>query len=322
MSLYRRGGVWWFHFWFNGEHIQESTKVGNKQDARDIERARWTQLARGEVGLPTDEPKKDPTIGELLDSLEEHFKAGGKKSGKPYDAARDGSNFRQARKAFAASRRASKLTAKDFEDFIQERLRDGFRPATINRTTGLIAEAFRHERLTPPEIRHLSEQDNVRRGFLEPADFARLLPHLPNDLQDFASFAFKTGWRKGEIASLEWSDLHGDRIDLRSSESKNGHSRCIYLEGELSKIIERRKQARLVRGTLTNLIFHRAGAPVAEFRKAWASACVAADLGKMVCPKCGTESTARKCPKCKKRTQYVGRIFHDVRRSAARRLIR
>jgi len=29
MSVYKRGKVYWFHFWFNGEHIQRATKQGN-----------------------------------------------------------------------------------------------------------------------------------------------------------------------------------------------------------------------------------------------------------------------------------------------------
>src|SRR5215470_7439827 len=44
MSLYPRGGVWWYHFRFAGQHIQESTKSKSKTVARDAERSRRRQL--------------------------------------------------------------------------------------------------------------------------------------------------------------------------------------------------------------------------------------------------------------------------------------
>ncbi len=69
-------------------------------------------------------------------------------------------------------------------------------------------------------------------------------------------------------------------------------------------------------------IFHRDGATVAEFRKSWATACVCAGLGKMVCPKCGAEGDAHWCERCKMETRYRGRIFHDFRRCAVRNLMR
>ena len=59
-----------------------------------------------------------------------------------------------------------------------------------------------------------------------------------------------------------------------------------------------------------------------EFRKAWASACVVAGVGIMRCPKCGTQGTAKVCSQCDIPTKYVGRIFHDLRRSAVRHMIR
>jgi hypothetical protein len=29
MSIFKRGSVYWYHFLFNGEHVQHSTKQGN-----------------------------------------------------------------------------------------------------------------------------------------------------------------------------------------------------------------------------------------------------------------------------------------------------
>src|SRR5690349_20780032 len=66
MSLYKKakngkkGKVWWMNFWWDGKHIQESTRCTNKRDAEAIERARRTQLAKGEVGIEDREPEPEP----------------------------------------------------------------------------------------------------------------------------------------------------------------------------------------------------------------------------------------------------------------------
>jgi integrase len=51
MAVYKRGKVWWFKFAFNGEQFRESTKQTNKRVAEQIEAARKTGLAKGDVGI-------------------------------------------------------------------------------------------------------------------------------------------------------------------------------------------------------------------------------------------------------------------------------
>ena len=50
--------MYWYHFLFNGKHIQKSTKQGNPRIARQIEAAFKTALAKGEMGIV--ERKKAP----------------------------------------------------------------------------------------------------------------------------------------------------------------------------------------------------------------------------------------------------------------------
>lgn len=63
LAIFKRGRVYWFHFWFNGEHIQKSTKQGNPRVARQMEAACKTALAKGEVGIV--ERKPTPTLREF-----------------------------------------------------------------------------------------------------------------------------------------------------------------------------------------------------------------------------------------------------------------
>jgi integrase len=46
MSIYKRGRVYYYHFIFNGQHVQESTKQGNPNRARQMEADHRARLAR------------------------------------------------------------------------------------------------------------------------------------------------------------------------------------------------------------------------------------------------------------------------------------
>jgi integrase len=61
-----------------------------------------------------------------------------------------------------------------------------------------------------PYIRHLTERGNARHGFFADYEVRSVLANLPSYLKDFALFAHLTGWRRGEIASLQWEDVDGD----------------------------------------------------------------------------------------------------------------
>lgn len=296
MACYRRGRVWWYSFCYNGEHVQESTKQRNLQVARQIEAARRTQLAKGEVGIK-DLPKAERlTIGQLLERLETDYQMEGKAS------AQNRSLLARAKKDFG-SKMADAVTAEDVDAYIGQRRAKGAADATINRVTHLLRAAYRRAKLTPPDIRHLSEKDNTRTGFFSAGEFRAVLSHLPDDgLRDFVLFAYLCGWRKGSVAALRWIDvdLIEGEINLPGKYTKNDEPLKMPIEGELKEVMKRRKEARAVKtdsGTVISaLVFHRGGRAISEFRRSWATA-----------------TRMAKCP---------GKLFHDFRRTAARDLIR
>ena len=71
MAIFKRGPVYWYHFVFNGQHIQESTKQGNPRTARQMEAAHRTALAKGEVGIR--EKKAAPTVAQFCRDRVEPF---------------------------------------------------------------------------------------------------------------------------------------------------------------------------------------------------------------------------------------------------------
>jgi len=247
------------------------------------------------------------TISELVEALKADFELRGKLS------AQNASHLRRVSTDFGEYR-AVELSAEKIDHYIERRLADktgpkgehipGDRPASVNRTTQVLSQcyalAIRRGHLSrAPYIRHLSEVGNARQGFFSEQELTAVISHLPEDLKDFTRFAAATGMRKGEVASLTWSDVNGDTLTLRGEHSKNGEARIIPIIAEIGSILERRQAARRTEenGTvrMAQFIFHRNGAPVARFNKSWATACKLAG-----------------CP---------GRLFHDLRRSAVRSMV-
>ena len=52
MSVYKRGGIYWYEFWFQGQRHRESTKLSNKTAALRAEAIRKAELAEGRAGYP------------------------------------------------------------------------------------------------------------------------------------------------------------------------------------------------------------------------------------------------------------------------------
>lgn len=175
-------------------------------------------------------------------------------------------------------------------------------PATVNRELAALRKAFhlavRQKRIAAaPEIAMLAE-NNIRQGFVEPRAFETIVAALPEYVRDFVRFAYLTGWRRGEIRSLEWSAVNRESKTVFLARSKNGDPRILPLVGELDRIIERRWQARSIKNqngstTLATYVFHCGdGRPIGDIRKSWRKACSKAGMPNL--------------------------LVHDLRRSAVR----
>ena len=131
------------------------------------------------------------------------------------------------------------------------------------------------------------------------AEVNALLSHMDDsDVGDFIEWGWLTGMRRGEISQLTWDMLDRSegtwvlRVPSRIVKNKDG--RAFGFAGRTRTIIERRLQSRRFD---CPLIFHRSGRKMGPFRDRWRSALNAAGLP-------------------------PSRLFHDLRRSAVRTLIR
>ena len=135
------------------------------------------------------------------------------------------------------------------------------------------------------------------------------------------TFAYFTGWRRGEILGLKWSqvDLAAKSVRIEADATKNKKARTIALHGELLEAIEGQWEKRKVAGIpgqsptlLCPYVFHRDGKPLSDFRDGGEKASVTAGLGQMI----EIEENG------KKKKKYVGKILHDFRRTAVRNMTR
>ena len=214
--------------------------------------------------------------------------------------------------------------------YIAERKEAGAADATINRGTQILGQAFslaveRKHLSAAMKIRHLSEKGNERQGFFSDAEFHAVLKFcgLPSRLCPIR-LPRRMAQKRDRFTTSE--DLDNDVLRLKGVNSKNREGRLVPLDGELAESIERRKVARQVEKAdsvmLSAFIFHLNGEPVGDFRKAWATACVAAGQGKFICKTCDQSASGHRCERCNTETRYSGRLFHDLRRTAVRDMTR
>src|SRR5262245_55562078 len=177
--------------------------------------------------------------------------------------------------------------------------------SSINRELSALKRAFSLARIAgdtvyQPHIQLLDESDNVRQGFVNPAEFVKLHDNLPVYLKPisellYVEFLYLTGMRSGAAKKLEHKhvDLEAQVIRSPIELSKNKKGLTIPLSGRLLLLVE---SAWNNRSLECPYLFHHNGEPIGDLRKAFDTACAAAGL--------------------------QGIVPHDLRRSAVRNFIR
>lgn len=306
-QLIPRGKNVWLIRVFLGRDPQTQKKLfdnrtfhGTKKDAERVMAEIVRERDLGEASLGTDKT----TIAMLLDDLVVDYRVNGKRV--------DWCELvvRTHLKPFFGNVMASKLTTDLVKRYMAVRQEKGIANGTVNRELALLRRSFNLARMTtPPKVAKVPfiptlEENNVRKGFFEDAQYHALMEALPDYLRPVLAFAYYTGCRRGEILSLQWSQVDLDHriVRLEPGTTKNDEARIIPLVADVLLTLKQQKETRDALYPNCEWVFAREGQPIRSFKTAWAGACVRTGL---------VDSGGE-----------PAKLFHDLRRTGVRNLVR
>ncbi len=288
--------VWWLKYYVNGRPVRESAKTEDWNEAERLLKRRQGEQATGKfAGLGPERIR----MAQLFEAVVEDYTANGKHSLPDV-------KFRLRLHLLPAfgHLRAAEFGSNHVGRYIEQRRRAEAANATINRELAIVRRAFTlAAQADPPRVTRLVhipslKENNVRKGFLEHTAYTRLRDELPEYLRPLFVVAYHTGARRGELTRVQWPqvDFTADRIRLNPGETKNNEPRTLPIYGEMREWLLMAKETRDLGFPDCPWVLHENGRRIQTFRKAWASACQRAGVG--------------------------GLLFHDLRRSAVRNMVR
>jgi integrase len=240
---------------------------------------------------------------------------------------------------FFGGLRVKKIQRLLVDEFVNREQARGLANGTINRSISKLKAMFNlaKEKGTlrdadiPPSWPVLPEA-SPRRGFFEPGEYRALLTALPGHLKPLLAIGYATGLRVGEIRGLRWEqvDFLGGLIRLRDRETKNNEARSAPLTSDLRAILLAHRAACPKDFPWVCFAFDTAGhaQKIKSFDRCWQNTCVKIGLGRWAQavhsvtgePLFDKPGGPRSEPKPK--MTYDGKLFHDLRRSGIRNLVR
>ena len=294
--VYKRGKTWWIQYYGHGQLYRESTKSSLKSVATSRLRMREGEVGQGR--LPALRAERT-TFNELAALYLQDYTINGRKT-----LQRAQELAARLRESFGRFR-ACRITSEHILSYIVRRQSEGLANGTINRELAALKRMFRLAAqqtppliVTTPHIPHLQE-NNVRQGFFTEEEYKLLRAALSDHLKIPFMIGHYTGMRMGEITMLRWEQIDLERgfIRLEPGTTKNNKGRTIPLVADLVEGLWQWKQRTLHRYPSYPWVCHFRGKRLQRVpKKSWNKAC--------------------------ERVGLKGKLFHDLRRTAIRNMVR
>jgi integrase len=321
----RESSLYWCKYYVNGRPVRESTGADKETEAKRFLREREGRVATGQAILPRVDRIR---YEEIAQNLRQHYAATGAR-----DVEEAGARLKHL-DLFFTQRRVAAINQAEATDYTLKRQGEGAANGTINRELAVLGRmlklAYENGKLLRlPVIRKLKE-NGPRQGFFEQAQYDAVRRHLSPDIQVATAIAYAFGWRtQSEVLTLERRhlDLAAGTLRLDPGTTKNDEGRVVYLTPELKGLLAaqlervealQRQTGRIVPYLFPHLRGRRRGERRRDFRKAWATACLKAELGDLT-----GEARAKRLEwlKANPKTGLLGALRHDFRRTAVRNLV-
>jgi len=298
-GVYKRKDSSYYWMWFNhkGKLIQKSTRCRKKRDAQKV-------LDAAQASYMVNHYMEDPPNHELT-SYEDlrrllilDYESNLKKT-------KDIIHLKLVNlDSFFRGYKAIDITSKKIDRYVALR-RESVKNATINRELSALRRMFTlaKQRNLVGNIPHISklQERNTRTGFLLHEDYREIHKRLPSYIQPIVHLAYKSGMRKSEILNLKWENVDTRYWHITLENTKTDEPRIYPLDEELIRVFGVLSQ----RNNSSPYVFvNRMGKDrVRDFYFSWRKACSEA-------------------------AEWVNKpylkdiIFHDLRRTAVRNMIR
>lgn len=280
---------YWIKFSANGRVIQKSAETELRRDALDFLSAEKLKHASGEAVT-----NEKVTVDSLYDVLLADYRI----NQKTVEWAERCWNVHL--KAFFGGMLAKNVGTDTLSRYIESRRAEKAANGTINRELSLLQRAFmlayesQPRKIAHPLRFHRLAESKPRQGFIEQKQYDALAANCSDlFMRSMLALAYSFGFRKAELLTLKVSDVNLLAGTLQLRDSKNGEPRKVSLTGDAKNLL-----AACCAGKSGNdAVFTRGkGKAVSDFRGTWDKVTLAAGV--------------------------PGLLFHDLRRSAVRNMVR
>lgn len=304
---------WWVKVWKDGQPIYQSTDSSTYGDAVELKQRLIAEMVSGQRSGGAPERVR---INELLNDWLDENTSASEETKRIYRYSVE-ANIRPA----FGSLKPVQLTTERLAEYRKQRVKklmerrrsaddDGEAKAkkaahvTVNREFAYLRASLLHaSKKTPPKVLRvpsfpMAKEDNARQGFLEASVYEKLRDaFLDTGVQLLFIVAYNIGVRSKELRLIEW-----DQVDFRDGiisilRTKNGEARAVPIfSGDMFDYLKAAKATRDRLYPQSKWVFSRTGEPIKDFREEWENSC--------------------------KRAGCSGLLFHDLRRTAVRNMVR